>query len=171
MKWPRPDHLKSQDGYTLIEVIVASAIGALLLGALVSVFLTTMRATGIATSRVEASGQIQNFEYFAYEDFAGSNVSDLTSGCTPSSPCTSAITLSGIDPSNPGQTYPVSYTWDKSKQLLARQAGGGSINAAIDVNDFWWYVDANNSVVVNLTVSVGAYNDSQTFRFYPRRNP
>jgi prepilin-type N-terminal cleavage/methylation domain-containing protein len=167
----RLGHLDSQGGYTLIEVIIATALGALLMGALISVILTTTRATAIATSRVEASSQIRNFEYFAYEDFAGSNVSDLAGGCTPSSPCsTSAITLSGSDPGSPNQ-YQVRYTWDQAKKLLQRQVGSASINAATNVNGFAWYVDTNNTVVVSLTVTVGTYSDSQTFRFYPRRNP
>src|SRR5260370_18250635 len=80
-------YLKGQDGYTLVEVIIASALGVLLMSALTSVVLTSWRGAMIATSRVEASGQIRNFEFFPYDDFAPSNVPS-GSGSVQAAPCT-----------------------------------------------------------------------------------
>lgn len=146
-----------QGGYTLIEVIIAVALGALLMSALASVLLTSYRATETASSRVEASGQIRNFEYFAYDDFARSSLSALT-GCTIAAQCTSPINLATA-----------TYTWDGSN-FLDRSTGPATIHAATNVTTFLWYVDSN-TVVVNLTVTVRSYSESQTFRFYPRLNP
>lgn len=173
MNKARSRHLKTQGGFTLIEVIITTAISALLLGALVSVMLTSTQATNTATSRVEASSQIRNFEYFAYEDFAGADITDLNGSCTASSRCSSQpITLTGIPAGNPTTTYQVTYSWDSTSGLLTRQAGSNpALNAATNVHGFDWYVDANQTVVVDLTVTVGSYTESQSFRFFPRRNP
>lgn len=154
-----------QGGYTLVELIIALAIGALLMVALTSVVLTSWRATSTATSRVEASAQIRNFESFAYDDFAQSNVANL-GGCTASAPpgCTTPITLAAV-----------TYSWDSSTFVLDRTSNTDSQNkipAATNVTAFSWYIDTSNStVVVNLTVTVQAYSESQAFRFYPRLNP
>ena len=170
-------YVKSQDGYTLIEVIISVAIGAILMAGLSSVVLTSVRASNVATSRVEASSQIRSFQFFAYNDFAHSGLSGL-SGCTNSaSPCTTQpITLTGLHVDNSGQlvgTQTVTYTWDGSN-FLDRQVGGASAHAATNVWSFSWYVTSGpglSTVVVNLTVQVQAYRESQNFIFYPRVNP
>lgn len=172
MTAPTDRHLSGQSGYTLVELIVAVALGALLMGAMVSVFLTTTRATDNAIGRVEASGQIRNFEYFAYEDFAGSNAADFDSSCTASVPCQSQVALTEIKFDNPAQTYTVTYGWDQSRNVLDRTVGTAPpLYAATNVTGYQWYLDPNGTVVVTLTITVKSYTDSQTFRFYPRRDP
>ena len=168
MTWQRA-HLQGQGGYTLVELIVTTTIAALVMAALVSVFLTTTRATIDATSRVEASSQVRNFEIFAYDDFTGSGAGDFNAGCRVSSPCQSLITL---NETHADQNYTVSYSWDQTNQTLDRSVGGNPpLHAATNVQDFRWYVDTNQSVVLTLKITVGTYTESQTFRFYPRRNP
>jgi len=159
MRMESSRYLGSQGGYTLVEVIIAMAIGALLMGAVSSVVYTAWQAASVASSRVEASSQIRSFESFAYDDFATSTV-PITGECgTSASPChTEPIVLSGE-----------TYTWNGSS-FVDRHAGSVSIHAATDVTAFSWYVDANSTVVVSLTVQVQAYSESQTFRFYPRIN-
>jgi prepilin-type N-terminal cleavage/methylation domain-containing protein len=169
----------SQAGYTLVEVMISAAIGAVLLGALVSVVFTAYRAVGVATSRVEASSQIRSFQSFAYTDFARSDASKLSSACTPSSPCaTQPISLDGTQVSNSSPLvatphFQIDYTWDSTNNLLERQVVGSaaSVNAATNVTKFQWYVDTDSTVVVSLTVTFGSYDESQTFRFWPRMNP
>lgn len=175
--------VKSQRGYTLIEVIISVAIGAILMAALTSVILTSVRASGVATSRIEASSQIRNFQFYAYDDFANSDVSGLA-GCTQSAPCTTQqIVLTGTQLNSSGQpvgTRMVSYTWDGSN-FLDRQVGNASVHAATNVTSFAYYIISSQSpgvpavVVVNLTITVATlppYSESQTFLFYPRvKNP
>jgi len=144
-----------QDGFTLVELIIALAIGLVLMSALTSVVLAAWRGTTIATGRIEASSQIRNFQYFAYDDFATSNVSSLSS-CA--SPCTTPVTLAAA-----------SYKWDGSN-FLDRTSGQATIHVATNVTAFSMDVQPN-TVVVNLTVTVQSYSESQTFRFYPRVNP
>ncbi len=179
MRPPSSRYLASQDGYTLVEVIISVSIGALLLSALTSVVFTSWRAANIATSRVEASSQIRSFEYFAYDDFALSATPN-NGACTPATPCTTApLVLSGVHAGNTASVstpptlgpYQVKYTWDGSSFVDREVGGGGTQHAATDVKSFSWYVDANSTVVVSLTVQVQAYSESQTFRFYPRMNP
>ncbi|HKC20328.1 MAG TPA: prepilin-type N-terminal cleavage/methylation domain-containing protein [Candidatus Dormibacteraeota bacterium] len=165
-------YLRSQGGYTLIEVVIASAIGAVLMTALTSVILTSWRATIVATSRIEASSEVRNFEYYAYDDFTRSSLPSAGS-CTQADPCTTQpLTLTGDRVSNsvPVPTsFTVTYQWDGS-QILDRTAGssGTSERMATDVTSFQWYVDSDSTVVVTMTVTIQSYSETETFRFYPR---
>ena len=166
-------YARSQNGFTLIEVIIATAIGAILMGGLTSVVLTSTRAGTIATSRVDASAQIRNFQLFAHDDFARTGAPSA-GACTPAAPCTTPITLTGTYVSSlatPAPGYKVTYAWDGSNFLDRQVAGAGSIHAATNVTKFSWYIDTNGAYVVTLTVTVRAYSQSQTFLFYPQVHP
>src|SRR5260370_1300407 len=135
---PHRKYLKGQDGYTLVEVIIASALGVLLMSALTSVVLTSWRGAMIATSRVEASGQIRNFEFFAYDDFARSNVPS-GSGCVQAAPCTTQpLVLNGYQVSNSTAIpafFQVTYTWDGAAFLDRTVAATGATrHAATDAS-------------------------------------
>jgi prepilin-type N-terminal cleavage/methylation domain-containing protein len=176
MKKTSGRYLRSQAGYTLVEVIIASAIGAILMGGLTSVILTSVRASNTATSRIEASSQIRSFQLFAYDDFARSSVPD-PSGCgTVGDQCTTQpIDLAGQQVRNSTNPVPapynVSYVWDGTSFLDRQSNANPAIHAAVHVSQFAWYVDGtspNQTVVVSMTVTVGSYSESQTLRFYPR---
>jgi prepilin-type N-terminal cleavage/methylation domain-containing protein len=169
------EHTKSQAGYTLVELIVASAIGLMVMSGLTSVVLTTWRAGMTATNRIEASGQIRNFEFFAYDDFARSGP-PVVSGCRSDlmPPCT--IRLSGSQVSNPTTLvtadYNVTYTWDGANVL--RQVVGSNTTkvVATNVKTFSASIDGTNqTVVVTMTVVEQDYEETQMLRFYPRVNP
>jgi prepilin-type N-terminal cleavage/methylation domain-containing protein len=170
---------RGQGGYTLIEVMVASAIGAILMAGLTSVIYTSVHANDIASSRVETSSQIRSFQFFAYDDFAHSDIPD-PSGCgTEDDPCTTEpIVLSGLQVSNSTNPVPapyqVSYSWDGTEFLDRTITGNAPIHAAVGVSAFSWYVDGtapDQTVVVSMTVTVMNYSESQTLRFYPRVTP
>ena len=175
-----PMYLRSQSGFTLIEVIITSAVGLILMTALTSVILTSVRAAGVATGRVEASSQIRNFELRAYDDFARSGIPAIP-GCGDSAAdacTTSIIVLSGVQASNtnpPSITaYTVTYQWDGRAFLDRAATGVPREHMATSVTSFTWYVDntsARPTVVTSLTVTVQNYSETQTFRFYPRLNP
>lgn len=176
MSWLQ-HHAKGQAGYTLVELIITAALGALLMSAIGSIFLTSWRAMNIATSRVEASSQIRNFEYFAYEDFAAATVPSTGACGTAAVPCTTEpLTLSATavngQPPVPS-SYQVTYVWDGSN-LVNRQLGSATVHAATNVTSFSWFVDSGTptpTVVINVTVQEQSYSESQTFRFHPRANP
>jgi prepilin-type N-terminal cleavage/methylation domain-containing protein len=172
-------YAKDQSGYTLVELIVASAIGLFVMTGLTSVVLTTYRAGTTATSRIEASSQIRNFQFEAYDDFALSNL-PVPNGCagTAASPCTTPIALQGMQASNaPNPTtsaYQVTYTWDGSNLLMRQVNGNPAVEAANGVTAFSWYLDGAGShqiVVVTISVTVQSYTETQVLRFYPRVNP
>lgn len=149
--------LEGQGGYTLVELLIATAIGVILLSALTSVVLTSWRGTTIASGRVEASSEIRAFEYYAYDDFAQSTTPN-GAGC----PCTTQpVVLNGV-----------SYRWDGTNFLDRTVTSTGAVkHAATNVTAFSWYVDTNSTVVVEITVTVQTYSESQVFRFFPRVNP
>jgi prepilin-type N-terminal cleavage/methylation domain-containing protein len=165
-------YAKSQGGYTLVELIVASTIGAFVMVGLSSVFLTSWRAGTTATSRIEASAQIRNFQFDAADDFALSST-PVISSCAQNDPPPCTISLSGFRyfngaPSN----YAVTYTWDGFN--VDRNVGATANHAATNVSAFSVTVAGNapyQTVVVTLTVTVQAYAETQTLRFYPRVNP
>ena len=169
-------YARGQGGYTLVEVIVASAIGAILMAGLTSVILTSVRANNIASSRIEASSQIRSFQFSAYDEFARSDIPD-TSGCgTEADPCTTEpIVLNGQQVSNSNLPAPaparVSYSWDGNLLLDRTINGNAPVHAAVGVTAFSWYVDGTapyQTVVVSMTVTVRSYSESQTLRFFPR---
>ena len=172
---------RRQAGFTLIELIIASAIGLMVMGALTSVVLTSMVAANTATAHIEAGAQIRNFQFTAYDDFALARPPDTSAGCTQANPCTTRdLVLQGTSPpSQPGGAAPVSvvrYVFDSGQKQVTRYAETSSRVAASGVTAYSWYVDqpggAKPSVVVNMTVTVAFYNssysESQTLRFYPR---
>lgn len=171
---------RQQAGYTLIEVVIASALGLMVMSALTSVVLTSVLAANTATSRIEASAQVRGFQFTAYDDFALSRP-PAPSGCgTLANPCTTQdMVLQGSRmPNQSGVAaapYAVTYTWDSTQHLVTRNAGAASRTAASNVTAYSWYVDPSGdhpTVVVSMTVTVGYYNtsyaESQTLRFYPR---
>jgi type II secretory pathway pseudopilin PulG len=166
-------YVRSQGGYTLVELVIASAIGLFVMTGLTSVVLTTWRAGTVATSRIEASGQVRSFQSSAYEDFALSGVPTLT-GCATAAapPCT--ISLSGFQVGTPlvPARYAVTYTWDGAN--VDRLVGGISKHAATNVTAFSASIAGaglHQTVLVTMTVTVQAYQETQTFLFYPRLNP
>ncbi len=181
-----PDRKRGQAGYTLVELIIATAMGAIVLGAVTSIVLTTAVATNVATSRVDASNQVRTFQVTAYDDIALSSVPSPAGCGAPSQPCTTqAMVLAGLRLSNatPGvpssgvpTAYSVTYTWNSTTGVVVRQvAGGPSRTVATNVTSYSWYVDRSGAypaVVVNLTVTFNSYNSlhsqSQSLRFYPR---
>lgn len=166
--------LRKQDGYTLVEVIISSAIGLFLMTGLTSVVLTAVRAVNIATARIEASSQIRSFQLFANDDFARSPVPG-SGGCVGTPPTSCTIALSGPRASNAAtptvSKYGVTYKWDGGTRFLDRVVDGYAVHAATNVTAFSYSVEGQN-VVVKITVTVqngspsDAYSQSQTMRFY-----
>ena len=172
-------YAQSQGGYTLVELIVASAIGVLVMTGLTSVVLTSTRAGQVATSRIEASAQVRNFESDAYGDFALSQTTAISS-CMPGDPPPCTITLTGLRASNSptpvATSYTVKYRWKDSN--VDRQIGldpnAPWVHAATNVTAFSAVFTGTapyQTVVVTMTVTVNAYAETQSFRFDPRVNP
>ncbi len=171
---------RRQAGYTLIELIIASAIGLMVMSALTSVVLTTILADNTAAARVEASAQVRSFQFIAYDDFVHGRT-PVISGCgTSGIPCTTEdLVLQGDRMPNVvggvAAPYTVRYGWDASGQKVTRYAGTSSRVAASNVTAYSWYIEgsgANASLVVSMTVTIASFNatysESQTLRFYPR---
>lgn len=171
---------KRQAGFTLIEVLIASALGLMVMAALTSLVLTSVMSDNISIGRIEASAQVRNFQATAYNDFVLARA-PVPSGCgTSGNPCTTQdLVLRGFRvPNEVGGVpapYTVRYVWDPSQQQVIRYWGTGSRVAASNVTAYSWYIDgsgANPSLVVSMTVTIPSYNatysESQTLRFYPR---
>jgi len=166
---PEPSRLhRGEAGYTLVELIVAMAIGLFVASALTSVVLTSVRASNISIGRIEASSQIRTFQLRAEDDFA-SSTAPFAGGC----PCTTTpIVLQGFQVSSGTLLAPspvtITYRWDGSANL-DRTVGSNSTHLATSVTNFSWDVDpATQNVVIHMTVTVLSYSESQTFVFHPR---
>ena len=186
MKSPIRSPKNRQAGFTLIELIIATAIGLVVMAGLTSIMFTAYRADRQATSRVEAAGQIRTFEQSASRDFALSSMPPAPPTCgTQATPCSQdPIQLSGCSiTSNDGgathvwQSHKVTYTWSNTTQVVTRDVGSGvTFPAASDVTAFTWFLDGtspNQSVVVTIAVTVNwaqnsPYTQSQVLRFFPQ---
>jgi prepilin-type N-terminal cleavage/methylation domain-containing protein len=168
---------KRQAGFTLIELIIATALGVMVMGALSSVVVTSMIAVNTANARVETSSQVRNFQFAAADDVALARA-PAPSGCgTSASPCTTQdLVLQGSRVPNQdtgvAAPYTVRYAWDPSRKLVTRYTGTSSRVTATNVTAYSWYIERGGSVpsvVVSMTVTVAAYDtvysESQTFRF------
>src|SRR6267143_1037220 len=78
--WLLPARHRRQAGFTLIEVVIASALGLMVMGALTSVVLTTVLSDNIASARVQASAQVRNLQFASYDDFVHARA-PVPSGC------------------------------------------------------------------------------------------
>ena len=171
---------KRQAGLTLIELIIATTLGLLVLGALTSVVVTMMMADNTASGRIQASSQVRNYQFAADDDFVLARP-PVAPGCgTATAQCTTQdLVLTGARPPTSADAPPVMYTvryaWDPSLQVVTRYAGTASRVVASNVTAYSWYVDRTGlypTVVVSITVTIPSYNatysSSQTLRFYPR---
>jgi prepilin-type N-terminal cleavage/methylation domain-containing protein len=174
-----------QGGFTLVELIVATAIGLVVMAGLTSLMFTAYRADRQATSRVEAAGEIRSFQQSAIRDFALSALPGVPATCgTQIQPCTQdPIQLNGCSiSSTDGTTFvwqsrTVTYSWSSATEVVSRGVGSEpTIPTATNVSAFSWYVDGtppDQSVVVTIAVTVDwavntPYTQSQILRFYPR---
>jgi prepilin-type N-terminal cleavage/methylation domain-containing protein len=173
-------YVRSQGGYTLVELMVASAIGLFVMSGLTSVVMTSWRAGATATSRVEASGQIRSFQFRAYDDFALADVPVIES-CAFADPPPCKITLSGwkvTDSSLVPSIFEVTYNWD-GVNLDRQVKGSDSTHVATNVSAFSVNLSGtypNQTVAVTLTVTMRnnaevVYSETQTLGFDPRANP
>jgi prepilin-type N-terminal cleavage/methylation domain-containing protein len=168
---------KRQAGFTLIELIIASTIGVLVMGALGSVVVTSMIAVNTANARVETSTQVRNFQFSAADDVALARAPAPTGCGTPVTPCTTQdLVLQGSRVPNQDMgvaaPYTIRYAWDPNRKLVTRYAGTSSRVTSTNVTAYSWYIERGGSVpsvVVSMTVTVAAYDtvysESQTFRF------
>jgi prepilin-type N-terminal cleavage/methylation domain-containing protein len=158
---------RGQAGYTLVEVVVTTAIAAIVMGGLTSVVWTSWVASTTASGHIEASNQIRDFENFAYDDFARSAV---PTDCTvPPRVC---VQLNGFGSS--GAPIQVTYTWDGAANLDRQANGNAPRHVATNVTAFSWSLDGSapyQTCVVQITIAVGSFSESQVFRFYPRLQP
>lgn len=172
---------RSQQGFTLVELLVASVVGLIVMTALTSVVFTSWRGWLTAAGRVEASSQIRSFESLAHDDFTQSGMPPVPSGCvaTQASPCTvQAIALTGSRATNAPNpavnvNYHVTYVWDGKSNLDRIVGGNAPVHAATGVTGFSWYLAGTGShetVVVTLSVTEQSYTETQTLQFYPRLN-
>ncbi len=165
----------------MVELLVATAIGLIVMTALTSVVFTSWHGWMTATGRVETSSQIRSFETFANDDIAQSSAPPVPAGCaaTQASPCTvQAIALSGtraVNAPNPAMTfgYQVTYTWDGVANVDRTVGNNAPVHAATGVTGFSWYLTGagpHQAVVVTLTVVEQGITTTQTLEFYPRLN-
>ncbi len=170
---------RRQDGFTLVEMLVALSISVIVMTALTSVVLTSWRAWTTASGRVEASAQVRSFEFTADDDFAQSSPPTLPAGCGTSAatPCTTQpLVLLGTraaNTTNPVVTFNnrVAYVWDGTSTLDRIVGGNAPVHAATEVTAFSWYVQGagqHQTVTVTLTVTEQGYSETQTLQFHPQ---
>lgn len=168
---------RSQEGFTLVELLVSATVGLIVMTALTSVVLTSWRGWVVAAGRVDASSQIRSFEFSAQDDFAQSSApapngcgSSVGNACT-TQPIALSVTRAANVPNPALSAGSVQYVWDGRSYLDRIVNGGAPVHAATEVTSFSWYVQGlgqHQTVIVTLTVTEQGYAETQTLQFYPR---
>jgi len=160
---------KRQSGFTLVELLVASSLGVIVMGSLVSVLWVTFRANDTWDPQLQSSAEVRNFQLAFYQDAAqaddsaalGSNLA----GClnpAPNAACTKQpinISYSLYSSSTVSAPEFVTYCWTGSTdQKVLRIAsdtsvgptggtqttcsgGAGWTVVARSVSSWTWYYD------------------------------
>ena len=161
------DHLKNRnDGFTLVEMLVAMAIGAIVMAAVYSTY-STQQKSYILQEQVAAMQQnIRASMYFITRDIrmAGCDpTSNANAGITAAGPTSISFTRdirTGNDPANntadgrtDGWNESVTYAYDEPNSQITR--GGQALAANIDMLDFV-YLGPNGNVLNPGRISVPA---------------
>lgn len=178
---------RSQAGFTLVEMMIASAMGAIVMGALSSVVWLATSSNASVDPRLQASGQVRNLQTALNADLTSARPAPLAdSGCTQSVPCTTfPIQVRGpIVPARTGLAQPdpvahyVTYCYIPAGSVVERFAGtltacpgaaGSGQAVARRLSSFSWYY-TGTSVVVSVSATVGSYSTGQVLLFNPGDN-
>ncbi len=74
-----------QKGFTLIEILVTLAVGAVLLSGVVTAIFQTLRITTSASPQITALEDIKNVAYWVGKDMVSANATNLVDGALPMS--------------------------------------------------------------------------------------
>ena len=159
---------KPDEGFTLVEMVVALMILAIALTALAPAFYGSLRATALTSERsvanglaVAASEQLRSFPYYqiGYYQASGGTPTDVPTQCTGSNPVTlsAAGPVDGLAQSNvvSGHSYTITRCvyWQNSSS----DSGGSNYSGAYK----------QNVVTVGWTFNGTAYSVKQTSAVYP----
>ncbi|MFN2463428.1 MAG: type II secretion system protein J [Candidatus Dormibacteria bacterium] len=161
----------SQGGFTLVEMIIATAVSSILLAGISVLVFTNFSASTIAAQRLQASGQLQNFQVAFYRDAALDNTATNRSPIIAAAPCD--VVLAGRRRDAGGTTntsYSVEYKLSGSD--IRRTVAATTSTVARNVKLFTCALQSDGTfqVVISAQDTTGSYTQSQTFRFYPRGN-
>lgn len=168
---------RAEDGFTLVELMIALAILAIIINAVVMVIYQLYNVGFARTNHIIAVREVQNASHWLALD--GQKAATLQlSGDADGFPLT--ISWNSTD----GSQYQVVYTILPDNELQRQHYTNRAINpnpdnttiAArfIDPSRTSCNVSAGNELTVNITTAVdiyhGAYSETRTYRFFPRRN-
>jgi len=159
---------ETDDGFTLVEMVVALMILAIVLTALAPAFYGSLRATALSSERSVANGlavaaneQLRSFPYYqvGYYQASSGTPTDVPSQCSGSNPVTlaSAGPVDGLPPSWPPTTHQYTITRCLYWQNSSSDSTGSSYSGAYK----------QSVVTVGWTFNGRSYSVSQTSAVYP----
>jgi len=173
----------NQGGYTLPEVILAAGLATFIAAALTSVVFVASSANTTWNPRLQASGQIRGFQQSFTDDVAMAGMPSFASapcpGVSPAPAPSAPIVLRGVtfNPSPSPTLAPIqaAYWYDRTNKVVVRCSGGnGPAVVARYVTAFQPILDrTGNTIIITITAQdagSGQYSQTQTMRFYPRRD-
>jgi prepilin-type N-terminal cleavage/methylation domain-containing protein len=176
---------KKQKGFTLVELLVAMAIAAIIIPAVIYLFINSMSENSRVTDQTMATNQIKNAINYVAKDTVASGSVAVTNSNFP-------LTLTWITYPTERTTFSYSYvnttlrngvlTGTLQRNEYENDGSGNaqlksSMNVATNVNESLtncvWVPPSggnNGNLTVNITISMGTINESRSITVSPRAN-
>jgi len=130
---------EGEEGFTLVEVLVAVAILGLIMTPLATAFILALRTTGESSNRIATANDSEILTVYFPPDVhgAGSQAGDVAIGGAGGTTCsglTNVVTLSGRAQESPGATGASDTTWTVAYAVESSGAGSWRLVRARCVN-------------------------------------
>ena len=171
--------MKEQKGFTLVELLIAVAITAVISTGLMMTITQLFSVNSADSNRMAAVKQVENALHYLNRDVQMSTASKITEDNGDSYPRNFPLTLKWTDyTGEAAQDYKVDYALDANRDLLRTQTIDDNTTTATttivahDIDDLSSDYSFNGEVLtVNLTASVEGYKsatESRTLQVKPR---
>ena len=155
--------LRTQLGFTLVEVLVAMCVGGLILGAASTTLVQLFKNSNRNAAHLTAVKQVENAVHFLIRDVQTAQTIETTGLDTGEVLRVSWVAYDGV-------FHQVTYEWNVTDKLLTRVQfpGDSSTPVAHSIESEPVFTKTNGTVIVDLTCSVQGHDEHRTVKISQR---